>query len=125
MEIEDETGEFDITLKVRKSAISSVEKGIARINSSYAELLGEEKHRTVTLSNGKKKIVVRLIADRFVPEGYIVLREGDMENLDVSAEEDVELTPYHTLSEDIKANWIKLKDKIRRKESDTEGEDEN
>ena len=125
MDVEDEIEEFDIVLKVKKSMISSVEKGIARVNSSYAEILGEEKHRTVTLTHGKKNIAVRLVADRFVPEGYIVLREGDMENLDVAEEQEVELKPYHTLGDDIKANWIKLKEKIRRKDADKEGQDED
>lgn len=125
MDVEKETEEFDIVLKVRKSMISSVEKGIARVNSSFAEILGEEKHRTVTLAHGKKNIAVRLVADRFVPEGYIVLREGDMVNLDVAADSEIEIKPYHTLGEDIRANWIKLKEKVRKKDADMEGEDEN
>jgi hypothetical protein len=110
--------EHFVTLKVQKSAIGSIDSGIARINSTYLKSFDEEDIDMVELRAGKKKKVVRLTSDRLVPRGKVVLREGDMDDLEVENGEEIEIHPYHKLSDELKEKWAKFKDRLRRKDDE-------
>ncbi|MCK5774073.1 MAG: hypothetical protein KAH57_09835 [Thermoplasmata archaeon] len=111
--------EFNIELNVKVSSIHSVETGIARINSSYLEDMGDDI-KMVVITFGEKDIVAKLVADRLAPEGVVILRSGDVDSLKVKAGEAVTLTPYKKLTEGLKARWMKFKARFK-KDKDEEG----
>jgi len=105
--------EFEIELKVKKSAIRSVEGGIARINSKYLKDC-EEELRMVVVATEKKNKVLKLVDDRLAPDGTIVLREGDMDDLKLEEGDMVRITPYKKLGAEIKGSWKKLKSRFKK-----------
>ncbi|MBN1390188.1 MAG: hypothetical protein JXA22_06060 [Candidatus Thermoplasmatota archaeon] len=111
-----------VVLKVHKSAISSIGSGVARINQSYLDCFEDHKIEMVELRAGKKHKVVKLVSDRFAKKGHVVLREGDMEDLEVKEGDEIELHPYKKLSQDMKENWQKFKDRFHRKPEEDEEE---
>ncbi|MGA1848642.1 MAG: hypothetical protein ACMUHB_04800 [Thermoplasmatota archaeon] len=117
--------EHFVTLKVHKSAIGSIDSGIVRINSTYLRSFEEEDIDMVELRAGKKKKVVRLASDRLVPRGKVVLREGDMEDLEVEEGDDLEIHPYHKLSDELKEKWAKFKDRLKRKNNEEDEKDDH
>ncbi len=116
-ENEHEDVEFQIELSVRVSSIHSVETGIARINSSYLEDMGDDI-KMVVITFGEKDIVAKLVADRLAPEGMVTLRSGDVESLKVKEGDTVTLTPYKKLTEGLKARWMKFKARFKRDEEE-------
>ena len=115
--------EHSVTLKVKKSAVSSIDSGVARIHKSHMDVFEDDEIEMVELRAGKKHKVVKLVADRLAKKGHVILREGDMEDLEVEDGDEVELHPYHKLSDDLKERWRKFKEKFRRdKEEDEEEE---
>ena len=123
MENECNSEEHEVTLKVMRSSIGSIDSGVARINSSHLSCFGDEIPKMVTLSFGKKKKVVNLVSDKLVKKGTVVLREGDMKDLKVDEGDEITISPYSTLSEDMKDTWKKFKEKIRRHKDEDEEED--
>ena len=117
----DEEG-MKVSLPVRKSSISSVESGIARIHRSHMDMFEGNEHPMGVISYGKKRIVVKIVADRLAPEGYITLRSKDIEDLDVDEGEEVFLEPYSKLSDDLKASWKKFTSRFK-KEEETDGDE--
>ena len=112
-----------MTLKVQKSAITSIDSGVARINSGHLDVFEKDEIEMIELRAGKKHKVVKLVSDRLADKDHVVLREGDMEDLEIEDGDEVELHPYHTFSEDLKESWQKFKEKFRRhKEEDEEEE---
>jgi hypothetical protein len=111
-----------ISLPVRKSAVSSVESGLARINKSHMDMFGEEEHPMAVLSNEKKKVVVKIVADRLAPDNYITLRSKDMEHLDVEEGDMVVLEPYSKLTSELKSSWKKFMGRFKKKEEEEEGD---
>ena len=115
--------EHSVTLKVQKSAISSIDSGVARIHRSHLDVFDQDEIEMIELRAGKKHKVVKLVSDKLAKKGHVVLREGDMEDLEIGDGDEVELHPYHTFSEDLKEGWQKFKEKFRRhKEEDEEEE---
>jgi len=112
--------EVAVTLPVHKSAISSVDKGIARLHSSHMDMFEEDEDRMVLLKNGKKKIVVKLVSDRFARKDMIILRSGDMDDLDVKEGDLVKIEPYHKMTDEIKESWKMFVKKFKREEEDEE-----
>jgi hypothetical protein len=111
-----------VSLPVKMSAIHSVERGLARIHLSHMDMFEGEEHPMAVLTNGKKSVVVKIVSDRLAPTGYITLRSKDMEALDVKDGEEVQLSPYSTLTEDLKSSWRKFKERHRKKEEEEEGD---
>ncbi len=120
-EEEIDENEFSIELKVKVSPIHSVESGIARINSSYLEDL-EEEMKMVTITNGDKEIVVKLVDDKLAREGIVILRSGDVEKLEVNAEDPVTIAPYKKLTDELKESWTKFRARFK-KTGATEGDE--
>jgi hypothetical protein len=114
--------EVVIELPVHKSAISSVDKGIARLHSSHMDMFEEDEDHMVLISNEKKKIVVKLVSDRFARKDMIILRSGDMEDLDVREGDMVSIEPYHKMTDELKESWRKFVKKFKRG-SEEEGGD--
>jgi formylmethanofuran dehydrogenase subunit D len=112
-EKEEKDEEYAIEMKVVPSRISSVDSGIARINEMHLKELGNEEHHLIRIRSEKTTITSKLFGDKLVPEGQIVLREGDMEDLGVNNGDEVELLPYTTIKEDISTSWQNFKQKIR------------
>lgn len=117
---ENETEEQFVTLKVAASAISSIDSGVARIHESYLNDFEEGEMDLVELRANEKKKVVKLVADKLAKKNVVVLREGDMEFLEVKEDDDVEIHPYHTLGEDLKASWKKFRDRLTGKHEEEE-----
>lgn len=109
-----------LTLKVIKSAIDSVDSGVARIHTSHLGIFENNDIHLVEIKSEKKQKVVRLVSDRFAKKDHVVLREGDMEDLEVEEGDEVGIHPYKNLSEDVKENWRKLKDRFRSKKEEEE-----
>ena len=124
MENENDSEEHQVTLKVMGSSIGSVDSGVARINSSHLSSFGEEVPKMVTVSSGKKKKVVNLVSDRLAKKGRVILREQDMKDLKVSEGDEITISPYTSLSEDMKVSWNKFKDKLKKHKEEDEEEDE-
>lgn len=115
---------MSISLPVRKSAISSIESGLVRINISHMEMYEGNEHPIAVLSREKKRIVVKIVSDRLAPEGYITLRAKDMEHLDVKEGEEVVLQPYSDLTSDLKSSWQKFIKRFKKSdEEEEEGDD--
>lgn len=112
-----------VNLKVHLSKVDSFDSGIARIHSSHMDDFDQDEIEMVELRAGKKQKVVKLVSDKYAKIGRIVLREGDMEDLEIKDGDEVELRPYQTFSEDLKESWKKFKDKFR-KDDDTEEKEE-
>jgi predicted DNA-binding antitoxin AbrB/MazE fold protein len=112
-----------VTLKVQKSEVKSFDSGIARINSSHMEAFDEDHLKMVELRAGKKHKVVKLVSDRFAKKGHVVLREGDMEDLKINDGDEVQLYPYHKISEDLKNTWKKFQDRFRQHKEEDEKEE--
>lgn len=112
--------ELIISLPVRKSAISSVESGIARLNSSHMEMFEAVEEPMALISGEKKSIVVRIVSDRLAPEGVITLRNKDMETLDVEEGDMVDISPYSKLSDELTVSWKKFISKFKRKKEEGE-----
>jgi hypothetical protein len=120
---EEQNGEEHfVTLKVAVSAVRSMDSGVARINKSHLKDFEEGEIDLVELRAGKKKKVVKLVADRLASKDVVVLREGDMEDLKVKEGDEVEIHPYHTLKEDMKASWKKFKERVSGKKEEKEDE---
>ena len=118
---EDESN--SVILKVHLSKVDSFDSGIARINSSHMDDFEKDEIEMVELKAGNKQKVVKLVSDRFAKIGHVVLREGDMEDLEIKDGDDVEIRPYHSFSEDLKESWKKFKDRFRdHDENDKEEE---
>jgi len=112
-----------VILKVHLSKVDSFDSGIARIHSSHMNDFEEEELEMVELRAGKKNKVVKLVSDRFARKGHVVLREGDMEDLEIKDGDEVELHPYHTFSKDLKESWKKFRERLRHHdENDIEEE---
>ncbi len=124
MENECDSEEHQVTLKVISSSIDSVDSGVARINSSHLSCFGEEVPKMVTISSGKKKNVVNLVSDNLAKKGRVILREQDMKDLKVNEGDEITISPYTTLSEDMKVSWNKFKDKLKKHKEEDEEEDE-
>jgi hypothetical protein len=112
-----------LRLPVRKSRISSVEGGIARIHSSHMDIFEEEEEHRVVLKHEKKDIVVILVSDRLAPKDTITLRGGDMEDLEIEEGDLVEIEPYHKLTDELKETWDKFISRFKRKDEEEEGGD--
>lgn len=111
--------EHMLTLKVKKSAISSVESGVARMHSSHLDCFeAEEEHEMVVIRNDKKTIVVKLVSDRLAPMDMIILREGDMEDLKIKEGDEVSIEPYHKLTDEIKGKWDKFVSRFKKDEDE-------
>jgi hypothetical protein len=115
--------EVVIKLPVHKSAISSVDKGIARLHSSHMDMFEEDEDHMVTVTNEKKKIVVKLVSDRFARKDMIIMRSGDMEDLDVKEGDIVNIEPYHKMTDELKESWSKFVKKFKRGREEEEGGD--
>lgn len=114
--------EVVLKLPVRKSKISSVEGGIARIHSSHMEVFEEEdEDHMVVLKHGKKDLVVRIVSDRLAPRDTITLRSGDMEDLDVTEGDIVDVEPYHKLTDELKEKWNKFISRFKKKDEEEGG----
>ena len=122
MEKECNSEEHQVTLKVAKSSIGSVDSGVARMNSSHLSCFGDEPPEMVTVSFGKKKKVLHLVADRLAKKDRLIMREGDMEDLKVDEDDEVIIEPYTTLSEDMSASWKKFKNRFKKNDDDEEDE---
>lgn len=112
-----------LRLPVRKSKISSVEGGIARVHSSHMDIFEDDEEHRVVLKHGKKDIVVILVSDRLAPKDSITLRSGDMEDLDIDEGEMIDIEPYHKLTDELKETWNKFIAKFKRKDEEEEGGD--
>ena len=112
--------EVIISLPVKKSKISSVEGGIARLHSSHMEMFEEEEKHMVILKHGKKDKVVHIVSDRLAQKNVIILRSGDMEDLDVEEGDMVDIEPYHKLTDELKDTWNKFVSRFRKKEQEEE-----
>jgi hypothetical protein len=110
--------EVVLKLPVRKSMISSVEGGIARIHSSHMDMFEEDEEHRVVLRNDKKDIVVILVSDRLAPKDTITLRTGDMEDLDVDEGDIIEIEPYHKLTDELKERWTKFISRFKKSEEE-------
>ncbi len=113
-EIHDE--EMKVSLPVRMSAISSVESGLARIHISHMDMFGDQDHPMAVISKDKTRVVVKIVADRLAPEGFITLRNKDMESLGVKEGDIVDLGPYSKLTDELKVSWNKFKDRFKKKD---------
>ena len=113
-----------LRLPVRKSKISSVEGGIARIHSSHMDMFEEDEEHRVVLKKEKNDIVVILVGDRLAPKDTITLRSGDMDDLEVEEGDIIEIEPYHKLTDDLKERWEKFISRFRKndEEEDEGGE---
>jgi hypothetical protein len=120
LNIENQDEEHFATLKVQKSAVGSVDSGVARIHKSHLDCFEQDEIEMVELRAGKKHKVVKLVSDRLATKNRVILREGDMEDLEVDEGDEVELHPYHKLSEDLKESWKKFRNKFRHKEEEEE-----
>ena len=113
--------EVHIELEVKVSSIHSVETGIARVNSSYLQDLGDDI-KMVVITFDEKEIVAKLVADRLAPEGVVILRSGDIEGLNVKEGDTVTLTPYKKLTEGLKASWMKFKARFKKDDQEEGGD---
>jgi len=111
-----------ISLPVKKSRISSVDGGIARLHSSHMEMFEEDESHMVVVRYGKKDKVVHLVSDRFAEKNVIILRPGDMEDLEVDEGDMVDIEPYHKLKDELKETWQKFASRFKRKDEDEEEE---
>ena len=109
-------------LKVQKSAVSSIDSGVARIHSSHLDCFEEDEIEMVKVRAGDEHKVVKLVSDKLAKKGHVILREGDMEDLEVEDGDEVELHPYQKLSEELKEGWQKFREKFRRHKDDEEEE---
>lgn len=107
-----------VTLKVARSAITSMESGIARIHDSHMKGFNENEMEQVELRAGKKKKVVKLVSDRMAKKNTVILRNGDMDDLKVNEGSDIELHPHHTMREDMKASWKSFTERLRGKKEE-------
>ncbi len=112
-----------LRLPVRKSRISSVEGGIARIHSSHMDIFEDDEEHRVVLKHEKKDIVVVLVSDRLAPKDTITLRGGDMEDLKIEEGDLVEIEPYHKLTDELKETWDKFISRFKRNDEEEEGGD--
>ncbi|MGA1792445.1 MAG: hypothetical protein ACMUHM_00685 [Thermoplasmatota archaeon] len=112
--------EVIISLPVKKSSISSVDGGIARLHTSHMDMFEDEESHMVIVRYGKKDKVVRLVSDRFAPKNVIILRQGDMEDLEVDEGDAVDIEPYHKLKDELKETWEKFASRFRKKDEDEE-----
>jgi hypothetical protein len=119
-----ENEDHSVTLKVHKSGISSIDSGVARIHSSYMDVFDQDELEMIEIRAGKKHKVVKLVSDRLAKKNYVILREGDMEDLEIEDGDEVELHPYQTFSEDLKEGWQKFKEKFRRHKDEDDEEEE-
>lgn len=108
--IDEENG---VSMNVFPSSISSVDSGIARINEEHIKELGNEEHHLVRIRSEKTTITSKLFGDKLVPEGQVVLREGDMKELDVEQGDMVILLPYTTIKEEISSSWDNFTRKVK------------
>jgi len=109
-----------ISLPVRKSKISSVEGGIARLHFSHMKMFEEDDQHMVVLKNGKKDKVVRIVSDRLAPKNVIILRAGDMEDLELEDGDIVDIEPYHKLTDELKETWQKFVSRFKKSDEDEE-----
>jgi hypothetical protein len=118
--LQPETNEDDhfVTLKVGKSAITSMDSGIARIHDSYMKDFIDSEMKLVELHAGKKKKVVKLVSDRLVEKNTVILRNGDMDDLNVHEGSEIELHPHHTMGEDMRASWRKFTERWKGKKEE-------
>jgi hypothetical protein len=114
--------EHFVKLNVAKSAITSMESGIARIHDSHLKGFEEGEIDLVEIRAGKKKKVVKLVSDRLARKNLIVLRDGDIEALKVREGDEVEIHPYHTMSDDLKGSWKRFRERFKRKDDEAEEE---
>jgi hypothetical protein len=114
---------MSISLPVRKSAISSVESGLARINISHMDMFGDLEHPMAVLTNEKKRVVVKIVADRLAPANCITLRARDMDDLEVEEGDQVTLEPYSKLTSELKESWKKFIKRFKKKDEEEEGDD--
>ncbi|MFW3145660.1 MAG: hypothetical protein ACMUIE_02475 [Thermoplasmatota archaeon] len=115
--------EHVITLKVKKSAISSVDSGVARMHTSHLDCFEDEDLEMVVIRHEKKSVVVKLVSDRLAPMETITLRPGDMESLKIKEGEEVTIEPYHKMTDDIKGKWDKFVKRFKKDEDEEEGGD--
>jgi 4-hydroxy-3-methylbut-2-enyl diphosphate reductase IspH len=69
------------------------------------------------------KKVLKLVSDRFAEKGKIVLREDDMESLDLEAGDEVDIIPYTTMRSEIKEKWESFKERFKKEEDEEKEED--
>jgi hypothetical protein len=119
----DDDDDVILKLPVRKSMISSVEGGIARLHSSHMDVFEDEnEEHMVVLRHEKKNIVVRIVSDRLAPKDTITLRSGDMDDLDVKEGDMIEIEPYHKLTDELKETWNKFISRFKRKDEEEGGD---
>lgn len=115
---ENEEEGIKVSMPVRKSSISSVEGGIARIHTSHMDMFEDDEHPMGVISHEKKSIVVKIVSDRLAPKGHITLRSGDIEELDVDEGEEVTLEPYSKLTDELKSSWKKFTSRFKKEEEE-------
>lgn len=93
----------EVTLKIRKRAMSS--KGRARIHSDVFDTLGLAEGDSLDLTDpsGKKSVTVTAFADSLVEEGYIRLSAEDIGALGLAEEGTVRAKKTPPLAEQAKA----------------------
>lgn len=112
-----------LTLKVAKSSIKSVGSGIARMNEKHLKEFDGDIPEMIVVKAEEHKKVLKLVSDRFADKGKIVLREDDMEDLDLDAGDEVDIMPYVTLKSEIKEKWDSFKERFKKEEEEEEEED--
>ena len=123
MDNEYEEAEFEIKVKAKMSAISSVDSGVARIHESYVKDIDEDDIKTVMLRKDDRKVAVKLVSDSRAPKNVVTLRKGDMDKLGIEDGEEIVITPYTSLSDDIKGKWKQFKEKLKKDEEEEEGDE--
>jgi hypothetical protein len=121
--MKEEQEEHFVTLKVATSAIKSMDSGMARIHESYMKDFENNEIELVELRAGKKKKVVKLVSDRLARKKIVILREGDMKDLNVNDGDEVEIHPYHTMGEGMKASWNRFLERFHAKKEKGEEEE--
>ncbi len=106
-------------MKVKKSAISSVGSGVARMHSSHLDVFDEEKeHEMISISSAERSIVAKLVSDRLAPRDVIILREGDMDELKIEEGDEVTIEPYQKMTDEIKGKWNKFVSRFKKEEEE-------
>ncbi|MBN1390109.1 MAG: hypothetical protein JXA22_05650 [Candidatus Thermoplasmatota archaeon] len=110
----EEKEDVNISLPVRRSRISSVEGGIARLHHSHLDMFRDEEMRTAVIRHGKKHCVVKLVGDEIAPTDVIILRSGDMKHLGIDEGDVVEVEPYHEMTGELRETWQKFVSRFER-----------
>ena len=80
-----------VKLRVKMSPISG--SGIARVNRKVLKMGDFVEGKPLSVENGDRTRVMRLVADEIMDKGKISLRKKDMEKLKVKEGDEVSLVP--------------------------------